>query len=192
MNTNKLIQFFTTKLNIIPELRRLDAENPIFSTWWNTIISTCERMGESYATRAERIDFYPSVVFGNGDRTQYSRAYQHGLNDAEAFIKSLIEELETWGFNDQPNIKTSANSPLNDENNVILNLTISQQQIQQITQTINSSQYGAEVQEKIQELLSELKKETKNKTKIIETVKWLADKSSDALIAILLASTHLT
>lgn len=97
--------------------------------------------------------------------------------------------METWGYGGET--ASVSKSPKVGEK-VILNLTISQHQIQQITQNINLSQYDAEVQEKVHELLEELKKQAKDKPKIINTVKWLADKGADALIAILLAATHLT
>ena len=191
MNTEKLIQFFKTKLEQLPELRKLnDYRDPAFTTWWNTIKSTCERMGDSYKQGTERVRFSPGMTIGGQDNSaRYARAYHQGLDGAEAFIKSLIEELETWGYESGATKESSTNS-LQDK--VVLNLTISQQQVQQITQTINLSQYDHEVQTKVQELLDELKKETKDKPKIVNIVKWLADKGTDALIAVLLAAAHLT
>ena len=44
----------------------------------------------------------------------------------------------------------------------------------------------------VQKLLDELKKEKKDKAKIVSIVKWLADKGTDALVAVLLAATNLT
>lgn len=191
MNTEKLIQFFQTKLEKVPEIKNLnDDDNPEFTTWWNTVTSTCERMGESYKRRADGIRFYPGVVIGGGDNSAaYARAYQRGMGEAEALIKSIIEELETWGYESSAPHASTQTSP---QDKVTLNLTISQQQVQQITQTINLSQYDDDVQEKVQELLDELKKETKDKPAIINIVKWLADKGADALIAVLLAAAHLT
>ena len=107
-------------------------------------------------------------------------------------IKSIIEELETWGYRGEQNEGGEPAKQPPHDSRVVLNLTISQQQAQQITQSINLSQYNPEVQQKVQELLDELKKESKKKPKIINVVKWLADKGADALIAILLAATHLT
>jgi hypothetical protein len=194
MDTDKLIQFFSIKLEKIPELTRLSHhKDPEFTAWWNTIKATCERMGKTYADRAQKIRLYPGMtIMGADNSAAYASAYQKGLKDIEAFLRSLIEELETWGFDGiaaSPKRKGSASEK---DSKVILNLTVSQQQIQEITQTINLSQYDAQVQEKVEELLAELKKPTKNKSKIIDSVKWLADKGSDALIAILLASAHLT
>lgn len=191
MNTEKLIQFFKTKLEQLPDLRKLsDYRDPTFTTWWNTVKSTCERMGDSYKQRAERIRFAPGMTIGGQDNSaRYARSYQSGLNDAEALIKALVEELETWGYESG---KAGEGSKISAHDKVVLNLTISQQQVQQITQTINLSQYDVEVQAKVQELLEELKKETKDKQKIVNIVKWLADKGTDALIAVLLAAAHLT
>lgn len=190
MNTEKLIEFFHAKLEKIPEIKNLnDYDNPEFKTWWNTVKSTCERMGASYGRRAEQISFLPGIVFGGGDRGPYIRAFRRGVDSAEALIRSIIDELETWGYEQSTANASTQTSP---QDKVILNLTISQQQVQQITQTINLSQYDADVQEKVQELLDELKKETKDKPKIVNIVKWLADKGTDALIAVLLAAAHLT
>jgi hypothetical protein len=194
MDTDKLIQFFSSKLEKIPDLKQLTTyKDPEFTTWWNTIIATCDRMGESYEKRVKKIRFYPGMtVMGADNSAAYASAYQRGLRDAEAFIRSLVEELETWGFNGVVASAVGNSSSVEKDNKVILNLTVSQQQIQEITQTINLSQYDAQVQEKVEELLAELKKPSKNKSKIIDSVKWLADKGADALIAVLLASAHLT
>jgi len=195
MDTNKLIDFFKKKLEDLPELRKLNTyKDPVFTTWWNTVKATCSRMGETYLRNAEKIRLSPGMVVGGADNSErYYKAYQSGLDSAESYIKSLIEELETWGFNgvsatSDENAKKASPS----DGKVILNLTVSQQQIQEITQTINLSQYDQDVQEKVEELLAELKKPKKDKQKIVGAVKWLADKGADALIAILLASTHLT
>ena len=195
MDTDKLIQFFKKKLEDMPELRELRTyKDPTFTTWWNTIKATCARMGESYLKNAEKIRLHPGMLIGGEDNSgRYYKAYQNGLNNVEAYIKSLVEELEMWGFNGVDaskgeNIKKASDS----DGKVVLNLTVSQQQIQEITQTINLSQYDQDVQEKVEELLAELKKPKKDKQKIVGAVKWLADKGADALIAILLASTHLT
>lgn len=191
MNTESLIKFFNSKLEQMASLRSLrDYRDPTFATWWNTIESTCERMGESYKQRATRIRFSPGMVVGGADNSaRYAKAYSSGLDKAEALIKSIIEELETWGYGNE---QTAEPNPTPAHDKVVLNLTISQQQVQQITQTINLSQYDPEVQAKVEELLDELKRESKDKPKIINIVKWLADKGSDALIAVLLAATHLT
>lgn len=193
MNTEKLIQFFSQKLEKISELKNLnDADNLEFNTWWNTIRSTCIKMGPEYAKRVESISFYPSVLFDGDNSSLYRRSYLSGLSSVEAQIRSIIEELETWGFGDDGN---SRNKDINEAGNnreVVLNLTISQHQAQQIAQSINLSQYNEDVQTKVKELLEELRRERKNKNKIIDIVKWLTDKGADALIAILLASTNLT
>jgi len=194
MNTDTLIDFFSNKLEKVPELERLVTyKDPEFTAWWNTIKATCERMGQSYKDRALKIHFYPGMtIMGADNSAAYANAYRRGLKDSVALIQSLIEELQTWGFEGvQPSPKPEQKTANND-GKFVLNLTVSQQQIQEITQNINLTQYDPEVQLKVEELLAELKKPTKNKSKIIDSVKWLADKGSDALIAILLASANLT
>lgn len=184
MNTDKLIQFFNSKLNNITELRKIsDYRDPTFTTWWNTIISTCERMGQSYKQKVDRIHFYPGILVGGADNSaRYAKAYHRGLDDAESFIKSIIEELETWGMSNDESARVSSNK----SSSTIINLTISQQQSQEIIQSINLDDYDDETKSKVNELLDELKKKDKNKVKITNAIKWLADKSVDVLITIIL------
>lgn len=191
MDTEGLINFFRAKLEKVPEVKSLNNKgNPEFIKWWNTVRSTCERMGESYRRRADSIRFYPGmVVAGSNEGVMLSQAYHRGMDEAEAFIESIIEELELWGYESNT---ANADVQTSLQDRVVLNLTITQQQVQQITQTINLSQYDTDVQEKVKELLNELKKESKDKPAIVSAVKWLADKGIDALIAVLLAAAHLT
>lgn len=150
-------------------------------------------MGETYLQRARRISFFPSVLGGSRDDHYISQKYQSGLNQAEAFIETLIEELQTWGLNDSsskqqnPASTTTSHAPT-----YHLHVNLSQQQVQQIIQTINLDAYDEDTKEKVTELFDELKKKEKDKSKISGIVKWLADKSVDALIAILLAQANLT
>ena len=187
MDTDKLITFFNKKLGEMPEMRQLNTEDQRFKTWWKSIESTCERMGATYAGKAKNVNFYPMVYNMYGDN-DYAAPYASGMNDAEAFMKSLVEELELWGYSSS---STDLDKQSSRGKQVVLNLTITQQQSQKIAQTINLSQYDQNVQDKVQELLSELRKKDKSKKKISDTVKWLADKGVDALISILLASANL-
>jgi hypothetical protein len=191
MDTTKLINIFENKLKKVSELRGLgDASNPEFVTWWNTVTSTCERMGKSYKQKTDSITFTPSFISWDGDESaEFARAYERGLDQAVALIKSIIEVLETWGY--EAETKSTHGVVKSSEGKITLNLAISQQQVQQISQTINLAQYDADVQEKVEELLGELKKENKDKARIVSIVKWLADKGVDALIAILLASARI-
>jgi len=187
----KYYNYFKTKLEKLPDLRKYASsiDNPEFEKWWGSIKATCERMGPSYIKRANRIHFFPMVLAGGDNSAAISSMYQSGLNQAGAFLESLMEELQTWGLdtllkNNQPSS--------NDADKFNLYLTISQQQAQQIIQTINLDDYDEEVRERVQDLFAELKKKDKDKSKIATIVKWLADKSVDALIAILLAKASLT
>lgn len=163
-------------------------------TWWNSIKAALQRMGKIYADRANEVNFWPNVVvWGGGDNSGVNHAaYLGGLNQAQSFLEVLVEELKEWGFEGGESASKSNHASAAHKEAVVFNLTISQQQVQQITQTINIAQYDEDVQNCVYQLLDELKKKDKDKTKIIGLVKWLADKGADALIAILLASTHLT
>ncbi len=183
--TDKVLGYLKQKLENIPELRAKNSalDNPEFDKWIQDVITACGRISKEHKTRAENLSFSPFVLSGgDDDRSYWQSSYQSGLNYAESFIKSIIEELETWGAPgdiSQSQIRNKAVS-------TIINLTISQQQSQQIIQSINLSDYNSEIKEKVTELLDELEKTNKDKTKIKDTVKWLADKSVDVLIAILL------
>lgn len=192
---DRYIDYFTNKLKDLPELRKgsSSVDNPAFEKWWGSIKATCERMGDTYLQRARKIRFFPSVLGGSRDDYYISQSYQAGLRQAEAFIETLIEELQTWGLNDSLNTQSHASGQRSSQAPTYnLHVNLSQQQVQQIIQTINLDAYDEETKEKVTELFDELKKQEKDKSKISNIVKWLADKSVDALIAILLAQANLT
>jgi hypothetical protein len=191
---DRYIDYFTNKLKDLPELRKGNSsiDNPAFEKWWGSIKATCERMGETYLQRARKIHFFPSVLGGSRDDYYISQSYQSGLNQAEAFIETLIEELQTWGLNDSANMRPEAANAHSQAPTYHLHVNLSQQQVQQIIQTINLDAYDENTRAKVNELFDELKKEDKDKSKISNIIKWLADKSVDALIAILLAKANLT
>lgn len=190
----KYYNYFKQKLNLLPELRkgRSSLYNPTFEKWWLSITATCERMGSKYKKRADNINFFPNVLTSGDDSEWINKTYQSGLNQAEAFIETLMEELQTWGLDNSGDGKNISQVNGDDKRFPInLNVTVSQQQAQQIIQTINLDNYDDETKEKIEQLFSELGKHTKNKSKISNIVKWLADKSVDALIALLIAKLNL-
>lgn len=189
----KYYNYFKSKLAKIPELRKYQSslDNPDFEKWWGSIEATCERMGENYTRRASKIHFFPQILGSDNDDFYINQRYQSGLNQAGAFLETLMEELKTWGLYDlkleqSPPKQTSKDQPFN------LFLTISQNQAQQIIQTINIDKYDDETKDQVKTLFEELNKKNKNKSKIADIVKWLSDKSVDALIAILLAKVNLT
>ncbi len=188
----KYYDYFKAKLVKLPELRKYQSsiDNPEFEKWWGSILATCERMGAKYKRRAEAIHFYPQVFAGgDDDRAYINERYQSGLNQAGAFLETLMEELQTWGLDDG---HKDSSSRQDQDKAFNLYVTVSQQQAQQIIQTINLDDYDDETKQQVTELLAELNKKNKDKVKISNIIKWLADKSIDALIAILLAKANLT
>ncbi|HEX6462505.1 MAG TPA: hypothetical protein VFZ58_04545 [Candidatus Saccharimonadales bacterium] len=193
----KYYNYFKLKLDVLPELRKSKSclDNPAFDKWWGSIEVTCERMGDKYKKRADRIDFFPSVLTDGDDSIWINKRYQSGLNEAEAFIETLMEELQTWGLDTGiPNSQHASLKESLPHQDKAFNLfvTVSQQQAQQIIQTINLDDYDEGTKRQVNDLFQELNKESKDKGKIASIVKWLADKSVDALIAILLAKANLT
>lgn len=193
----KYYNYFKSKLEALPELRKSKSclDNPVFDKWWGSIKATCERMGDKYKKRADQIDFFPSVLTDGDNSIWINKRYQSGLNEAEAFVETLMEELQTWGLDTStPNSHHASSKESNLQGDKAFNLfvTVSQQQAQQIIQTINLDDYDEETKRQVNNLFQELNKEFKDKGKIAAIVKWLADKSIDALIAILLARANLT
>ena len=190
----KFYNYFKLKLGAISDLMKYQSSinNPAFEKWWGSITATCERMGPRYKQRADRINFFPSVLTSGDDSEWINQTYTSGLNQAEAFIETLMEELQTWGLDDSNNKKFTEKNKTNVEQSPYnLYVTVNQQQAQQIIQTINLDKYDNETKEKVELLFSELSKLNKNKSKISNIVKWLANKSIDALIAILIAKANL-
>lgn len=189
----KYYNYFKSKLAKLPELRQYSSslDNPDFEKWWNSILATCERMGEKYKQRAEKIHFFPQILGSTDDDFYIRKRYQSGLNQAGAFIETLMEELQTWGLDDN-SAHTSSSIRSDQDKSFNLYLTVSQQQAQQIVQTINLDEYDDDTRQKVNDLLAELNKKDKNKSRIANIIKWLADKSVDALIAVLLAKANLT
>jgi hypothetical protein len=189
----KYYNYFESKLEVLPELRKYSSctNNPAFDKWWGSIEAACEHMGDRYKQRADVISFFPGILLSGDNRASINERYQSGLNQAEAFIETLMEELQTWGLDmgSSGSDRTSASNEdgLRQDKAFNLFLTVSQQQAQQIIQTINLDNYDDETRQQVNVLFEELNKKSKDKNKIASIVKWLADKSVDALIAILLA-----
>jgi hypothetical protein len=185
MDNEKIISFLRDKKNRIETLKSLSPDDKEFKAWYESLKALAERMGESYVYRVNGWTFWPMVVsFGDDDDSaEHREAYLNGLNEADASIESMIEELELWG---EPHSKKTGKQAQSGKD-VTLNLTISQQQAQHLTSEINLEQFDSAVQKKVSDLLEELQKKNKNKEHVKELVKWLADRSIDALIALLAA-----
>ena len=184
MDNDKIVGFLKDKKDQIEELKALTADDKKFKAWYESLRAIAERMGETYVTRVNGWHFWRSVVSwgGEDDSAEKREAYLKGLDEAEAGLESMIEELELWG---SPHV-SDTKKPKSGKD-VTLNLTISQQQAQHLSSEIRLDQYDSATQAQVSELLSELQKKDKNKDKVKEIVKWLADKSVDALIALLAA-----
>lgn len=192
MDTQKLISYFQDRAGQLSQLRQaaeLD-DDMEFKKWWGGIESTLQRMGGDYPKKMNGIHFSPMVIrMGYRDMPAEQRAYQRGLDDAQAMLNALLEELDMWGYE---GVKSDTPTKGSKVSAVTLNVTMSQKQIQEINQKIDIKQFAPDVQEQLKTLLDELKKEDKDIGKVRSTVKWLADKGTDALIAVLLASANLT
>lgn len=190
----RYFNYFQEKLKKLPELRQHGSclDNPSFDKWWGSIELTCEHMGDRYKQRADRISFFPGVLTDGDDSAWINRSYQSGLNQAEAFLETLMEELQTWGLDGGAPVNSPPSKGVTHGKEFNLFVTVSQQQAQQIIQTINLDDYDEQTKQKVNDLFEELRKENKDKNKISSVVKWLADKSVDALIAILLAKANFT
>lgn len=188
----KYFKYFQEKLKKVPELRAYQSclDNPEFDKWWGSILATCDRMGPAYKKRADNISFFPGVLTSGDDSAHINKRYQSGLREAEGFIENVMDELQTWGLDTPANSIESDTANINDKPFNFF-LTVSQQQAQQIIQTINLEDYDDETKRQVNDLFQELNRKEKNKEKIKDIVKWLADKSIDALIAILIAKTNL-
>jgi len=180
MNNEKIVEFLKSKKDKIEHLKTLSRDDVEFRSWYESLQATAERMGQSYKTRVNSWNFWPSFYIpGQPDNSR--EEYLNGLSEAEASLESMIEEIELWG---EP-ASTKPTSSKKSEKDVIFNLTISQQQAQQLSNEIEIEQYEPEVREMIKDLLQELQKKNKNRDKIVSIVKWLADKSVDALVALI-------
>ncbi|HSX31302.1 MAG TPA: hypothetical protein VLE99_05280 [Candidatus Saccharimonadales bacterium] len=187
MDNDRVIEFLRSKRDYIESLRGLSADDKDFQRWHESLQGLAKRLGESYVDRVNSWTFWPMVVsFGGNDPAEDRAAYIRGLDEAEASIEAMIEEFELWGA---PQEKKAPTSRQRNRGDVTLNLSISQQQAQQLKNEMSLEHFSPDVQQKVTELLDELQKREKSKEKIKEAVKWLADKSVDALIAILVAKT---
>lgn len=186
MNTNSLITFFQGKIAEIDKLNGLDSDNVEFQKWRDTTLNTCKRMGGDYSTRFNDIRYTPgSFIIGGDNSGIFARAYNKGLQRARALLESFVEELETWGYDGDSGDILATEKPKNIQQPVMnLNISQSQTQSQSASISISLSAYDEKTQEKLKELAGEIRKPN-NYSKVAPIVKWLANKSTDALIALL-------
>lgn len=184
MNTDSLITFFQKKIAEIDKLNGLGLDNAGFQKWRAAILATCKRMGGDYASRFDEISYMPAVWTIDGDNSElFAYAYDKGLLSAKALLEAFVEELETWGYDGDSKAEKSKVAK-SQQPAVNVNVSQNQTQSQSISTSINLSAYNEETQEKLKELAEEIRKPN-NRSKVTPIIKWLADKSADALITLL-------
>lgn len=184
MNTDSLITFFQKKIAEIDKLNGLGLDNAEFQKWHATTLATCKRMGGDYALRFNEINYSPAIFFGDDDDDElFAHSYSSGLLNAKALLEAFVEELETWGYDSDSKVEKSKVAK-SQQPAINVNVSQNQTQSQSISSPINLSVYNEETQEKLKELAKEIHKPN-NRSKVTPIVKWLADKSVDALIALL-------
>lgn len=184
MDTNSLITFFKKKIAEVDVLNDLGLDSVEFQKWHATTLATCKRMGGDYASRFDEVSYTPAVWTIDNDNSElFAYAYGNGLLSAKALLESFVEELETWGYDDDSKVEKSKTTKTQQP---AVNVTVSQSQTQSqhVSNSINLSAYDEETQKKLKELAKEINKPN-NRGKVAPIVKWLADKSIDALIALL-------
>lgn len=184
MNTEKLIDFFRGKISEVDDLKTSSFNDEKFKKWHATTLATCKRMGGDYALRFDDISYTPAIFFGDDDDNDlFAHSYSNGLLDAKALLEAFVEELEIWGY-DGDSVVGKLKVAKSQQPAVNVNVSQNQTQSQSISNPINLSMYNKETQEKLKELAEEIHK-SNNRSKVIPIVKWLADKSVDALISLL-------
>lgn len=144
----------------------------------------CRRMSGDYALRFDEISYTPAIFFGDDDDNElFARSYSSGLLNAKALLEAFVEELETWGYDGDSKAEKSKVAK-SQQAAVNVNVSQNQTQSQSISTLINLSAYNEETQEKLKDLAEEIHKPN-NRSRVAPIVKWLADKSVDALIALL-------
>lgn len=188
MNAEKLINFFRGKISEIDDLKNLSLNDAKFKKWHATILATCRRMDGDYASRFDEISYIPAAWTLDGDNSElFMYSYNDGLLNAKALLEAFVEELEIWGYSNgsEDIVATEKSSSTNTQQPVVnFNISQNQTQSQSVSNPINLSMYNEEVQEKLKELAKEIRKPN-NSGKIAPIVRWLADKSIDALITLL-------
>lgn len=184
MNTKKLIDFFRGKISEVDDLKTSSFNDEKFKKWHATTLATCKRMGGDYALRFDDISYTPAIFFGDDDDNDlFAHSYSNGLLDAKALLEAFVEELEIWGY-DGDSVVGKLKVAKSQQPAVNVNVSQDQTQSQSISNPINLSMYNKETQEKLKELAEEIHKPN-NRSRVTPIVKWLADKSVDALITLL-------
>ena len=132
------------------------------------------------ANEFEKIISRSAVIrMGSSDQQMFYDTYRPKIQKGLDFLKSLQTMSIAKKLSIEPMQEPSRGG-------LTQNFFLTQSQIQEVHNEIDFSSYDPEVQSNVEVLLEELKKkEGQDKSKIASTVKWLADRSIDVLIALI-------
>lgn len=192
MQDKDIKSFLVAKRAEISKLRNSKYGSREFESWRSSLdMLLCEICGEQSKEYRDftGIHFF-SMMIGSDmdyDGPEEHKAYLDGLNKMEIFLGKILEKIELFGVFSMKSKAPSPGKELFGPEYIVQNFYLNQHQIQNINQRLNIEALDPEVREKVEILLEELKKkQEKNKVKIGAIIKWLADKSIDILIALLI------
>jgi hypothetical protein len=160
MEAERLVTATEKLKDQMPDLEGLGTSDPAFKTWSSKFESLIERL---YDTRlitelqrdnARDIRFFP-MVLGDGDNTEvYARSFKSGLEDARAFLGTVLSDYEDFGSSalpSSPREKPSEASaaPIN------LHVSLNATQQQNLYSQIDIEEFGSDVKEKLDAILEE-------------------------------------
>ncbi len=170
------------RLSEIEKLRCLNVDSQDFKRWHYATQLALKQADANSANSFKIIRFTPHVTIESLELESAKECYLDGLNQAEALLNAFIDTFYGTDIVNKDNISHDNNQSNQPLVNIVNN--VSQKQSQSISNPINLSTYNKETQEKLKELAEEIRKPN-NHGKVLPIVKWLADKSIDALIALL-------
>ena len=97
-NALKIIEILENKLKEITGLREKSVENKEFKKWLLSTKNVLLRVGERYYKDFCEISFSPSVFSIGDSKELFFESLNSGLDEAEAYIESTIEDLKLWSI----------------------------------------------------------------------------------------------
>lgn len=170
-----------------------DPENSRFVAWWNTIIARLETSSEVFSQRAIQIEFLPAVTLNKGD-DEFTRAYQRGLDEAEALFITIIDQLkrqlepkqQETGY-ESAEKSQPASEPVEDEHAPLTRL-----QAQRLMAAIDLQRYDPQAQTQLRAVLHELEQGVMGGSTVNQRLAWLAAHAPDILVAIIARAAHVS
>lgn len=194
MDDKKFIQFLQNSLAEIPNIRQFrDPENSKFVAWWNKVLAQLEAKSEVFYQRASQIEFLPAVTSNKGDE-EFARAYQRGVDEAEALVLTIIDQFERQAELERqrleaerevpsaPQIEALSEPGVADEDN---HAPFTRLQSQRLAADINLSRYDTQTQTHAMDLFQQLEQGVMGGSAVSKHLSWLADNAPDVLIAII-------